>query len=97
MTKYLLAAAAVAAIALSSSAAFAEDAKATAPKAMSDSEMNRVTAAGGPPPTNVRGQGLGTAINVDANLGQTPLKVPEHKALGTDTAPGPAVDRPPPH
>ena len=45
MTKYLLAAAAVAAIAISG-AAFAEDGKvtSTAPKAMSDSEMDQVTA-----------------------------------------------------
>jgi hypothetical protein len=43
MTKHLLAAAAMAAIALSG-AAFAEDGKATAPKAMSDSEMDQVTA-----------------------------------------------------
>ena len=45
MAKYLLAAAAVAVIAFSG-AAFAEDGKATstAPKAMSDSEMDKVTA-----------------------------------------------------
>jgi len=42
MTK-LLAAAAVAAIAISG-AAFAEDGKVTTPKAMSDSEMDKVTA-----------------------------------------------------
>src|SRR4051812_34181644 len=47
MTKYLLAAAAVAAIAISG-AAFAEDGKATAPKAMSDTDLDKVTAGNGP-------------------------------------------------
>ena len=50
MIRYLLAAAAVAAIAISG-AAFAEDGKitSTAPKAMSDSELEKVTAGIGAP------------------------------------------------
>ena len=56
MSKYLLVAAAVAAIAISG-AAFAEDGKATstAPKPMSDSEMDKVTAGVAP------GEGVATA------------------------------------
>ena len=85
MTKYLLAAAAVAAIAISS-AAFAEDGKATAPKAMSDSEMDKVTAAGTPEDV---GRGTTTATDAAAGHPNVPAFVegpPAPAGRGTDTA-----------
>ena len=74
MTKYLLAAAALAAITLSG-AAFAEDgkAKSTTPQAMSDSEMDKVTA--GAHPQQV-GLGVSTALSNGSPQGRPELNPP---------------------
>lgn len=93
MQKLAIGLAALAAISFSGMA-FAEEATTatTGPAAMTDAEMDGVTAAGGPPSSDLRGFGVeATAVPVRSGNAAQSSFPPVGKGAGKTTNPGPAT------